>query len=166
MRGEFIRNDYQLFYVHNILLLTADRVRLGATAGEWYGMDGGEGRKWSRRPTDRPTTGPNNNNNKSNDKAQYILLLHSRWIERERETYGGMNTYIIIYTCIHGDALYRMMLNEYTRVGIGIQRCRARRHAMFYLLSVLLLFIVFRFVGAQWHIHSRPFTHYWIFIYK
>lgn len=73
-----------------------------------------------------------------------------------------MNTYIIIYTCIHGDALYRMMLNEYTRVGIGIQRCRARRHAMFYLLSVLLLlFIVFRFVGAQWHIVGHlPITGY------
>lgn len=54
MRGEFIRNDYQLFYVHNILLLTADRVRLGATAGEWYGMDGGEGNGADDRPTDPP----------------------------------------------------------------------------------------------------------------
>lgn len=54
MRGEFIRNDYQLFYVHNILLLTADRVRLGATAGEWYGMDGGEGKEMEPT-TDRPT---------------------------------------------------------------------------------------------------------------
>lgn len=53
VRGEFIRNDYQLFYVHNILLLTADRVRLGATAGEWYGMvEKGNGA--DDRPTDPP----------------------------------------------------------------------------------------------------------------
>lgn len=76
--SEFIRNDYQLFYVHNILLLTGQPV--------WRGRGVEEEEKEMKPTTDpphRPQQQQQNNNNSGS-----MGILH-KWRERQRHMGNG-----------------------------------------------------------------------------